>query len=444
MQNKPNNIDKLFNTAFKDAVLEPTPNAWNKIVSAISGKYMVPATWWYAAAAALFLGGIGVGYLWNTPKLDDTNYAKATIENSSPAKVEHEIESPSTVLPTITEQNAITPTVSASTLAESHIKTEKKAPKSLKNSTPRKTDETAKPHRVDVETVVAFDDIQPLAFKMFDGFANDQIKPGFLVGKNTVDKLKLDELYALFAKEDKDVTVSMNDNPTLGGRISSGYSNTTSDRMAMNEADYFQSTGGLTTSKNSISQSTSMKYNRSIGLGIDGTYPLTERLSMRYGLNFTRWNATGMQEVVGDVYSFDYNSNAQILVEDVVIDSKTYDYKISFLEVPLTVKWNFLSKKVKAFISSGISLSYLTAASRIEMDANQFSTGATKEVVTPTSGRMPFSVIASTGLEYQLMKGLNVRVEPIFRAQLNKDETLNFNYPFNSVSLNTGVYYSIN
>lgn len=442
MQNKPNNIDKLFQAAFKDAVMEPTPTSWNKIVAAINGKYMVPATWWYAAAAALFLGGIGIGYLWNLPKEDAATYAKAGVEVSAPKSVQQEekvkeIEKAS--IPVEVKLEAVVK--STSTLAETSNQTEKIAPKSLKNSTTLKSVENTISENVGVETAAS---VQPIKMKSFTGFKSNDSKPLQLDGKNIIEQLQTAALYALFAQEDNENAAKADFQQTFGGRLSSGYSNSTEEKNTLANSDYAEGFGALSNAKNVSTQSSAINYGRSIGLGVDGSYPISRKLSVRYGLNFTRWNATELQEVTGDVYELDAFSNAQILVQDVVLATKQYDYRVNFLEVPLTVKWDFLSKKVKAFISTGVSLSYLTSASKIETDGSQYVAGAKRENATPSDGRMPVSLIASTGLEYQLAKGLNIRFEPIFRAQMNKDETLSFNYPFNSISLNTGIYYSIN
>lgn len=210
---------------------------------------------------------------------------------------------------------------------------------------------------------------------------------------------------------------------------------------------YFAKGSSLDRRLDSLSKKSEIRFSYGFGL----TYDLTEKISIRIGyskigISYVTKNAP----IDTDNYrGIAYNPN--ISNETILIASQATDIaigtnnrmditqKISYTEIPLEVKYQFLDKKFR--LKSSFGFSYLL------LDENKVSvktdTGFSQDI-GKTKDLSGTSVSVNLGLEmdYPLFKDTKLFVEPMFNYQIKAFSNNDFKpYVF---GIHTGIRYTFN
>lgn len=209
-------------------------------------------------------------------------------------------------------------------------------------------------------------------------------------------------------------------------------------------------------SESATNSSDETEVNFAYSTGIQFGLGFGKRFSLQSGLNFgsfsgdrieyqTRSQLVGYESSDGGVQLIDPYSNPQnpTTIEDFlgspgVTSNRVYaartdtvrtGFSYRFLEVPLMLRYNFINRRFKYYLASGFSANLL---SRYSEDV---------EGSLPVTRFAPsqLNFLVSTGVEYELFRSVNLRVEPLARFGVwSREESLS-NRTFNTFGLNTGL-----
>lgn len=194
-----------------------------------------------------------------------------------------------------------------------------------------------------------------------------------------------------------------------------------------------------------LSKKSTMKFSYGVGL----SYDLSERISVRIGytkvnLSYTTKNAPIGVNAIGtsDFTGIAYNpnvSNQTIYIASNGSEKMDITQKISYTEIPVEIKYQFLNKKVG--LKSSLGFSYLL------LDANKVSirtlNGYSQEIgKTKNLSQTSFSFNIGMEIEYPLFKNTKIFVEPLFSYQV-KAFSDNNSKPY-IIGIHSGIRYSIN
>jgi opacity protein-like surface antigen len=193
--------------------------------------------------------------------------------------------------------------------------------------------------------------------------------------------------------------------------------------------------------------SLSKKSETTFAYGFGLTYDLTKRLSIRIGyrkinIRYLTKNAPlGINIPEADTFSgIIYNpevSNTSIYLASDGSETMDITQKISYTEIPLEVKYNFLTKKLG--LKSSFGFSYLMLNEN-KISIWTFSSHYTQDI-GKTRNLTPTSVSVNFGLEvdYPILKDLKIFVEPMLNYQMKAFSEGNYKpYIF---GIHTGLRY---
>lgn len=208
---------------------------------------------------------------------------------------------------------------------------------------------------------------------------------------------------------------------------------------------YFSEQSTLDRDLDSLPKKSEIKFSYGFGL----TYDLTERVSVRIGYRKVNISYLTKNAPIGvnmpDTNNFtgiSYNpeiSNTSIYIASDGSETMDITQKISYTEIPLEVKYNFLTKKLGLKSSFGFSYLMLNENKVSIKTPNGFS-----QDIGKTKNLSGTSVSVNLGLEmdYPLFKNTKIFVEPMFNYQIKAFSDGNFKpYVF---GIHTGIRYSFN
>ena len=179
----------------------------------------------------------------------------------------------------------------------------------------------------------------------------------------------------------------------------------------------------------------------SYGLGI--SFNLTDKLSTRLGLGLTNLSLETKNATVNttNYTNIDYSnsiSNQTIYINSNYAETMNIAQKISYIEIPIEVKYKFIDNKIGVKGILGFSFLYLNQNKiNIVTDTGFSQTiGTTSNLVKGTmSGNI------GLGFDYKLNKKLKIIIEPIFSYQFKTFEYYN-DIEHYSFGIRTGLQYS--
>ena len=176
---------------------------------------------------------------------------------------------------------------------------------------------------------------------------------------NTLSVVDINDYYFIpfFVPQKKDTDRSMLASLNMGtGSLSEGSGFNTFSAMEAADAP-FDLSGNVSTSDAREEEAGSTYY---FGAGVE--LPFGKRWSLLAGLGYLAQNANGTSNVILDV-----GSGAQPLgaydpiVPGTIFLSETYDYSVTngYINVPITVKYPFVNRKIKFRAGAGISTDFM-------------------------------------------------------------------------------------
>lgn len=184
----------------------------------------------------------------------------------------------------------------------------------------------------------------------------------------------------------------------------------------------------------------SKNFKPTLGYGAYAVYQATETWSLRFGLAMINLESVTQNAAINtaDYRNIAYagTSNAQIYSRS---NAETMDLtqKISYIEVPLEVKYAVLNKKLGINIYGGISYRFLgknEISARTE-NGMHFDLGKTANLASNA-----FGTNIGIGVDYKLAKRLRFNLEPMFKYHLF-DYKENAAKPY-SIGILTGLQFS--
>lgn len=179
--------------------------------------------------------------------------------------------------------------------------------------------------------------------------------------------------------------------------------------------------------------------------GLAGKYKLSRRLVLESGVLFSdKGNKVE--------FSDDYWISPEEVIDpgfsgpDPALPSElTIKYHYYYIGVPLKVNYRFLDKKVKVFLSGGISTDFyidtkVQQISIMDGDRNRDISHPDNENI----GKINFVGLAGVGLEYSVSSNFHLRFEPIFRysfTQMFKDGDIDLDTNLYSIGANFAIYF---
>lgn len=203
--------------------------------------------------------------------------------------------------------------------------------------------------------------------------------------------------------------------------------------------NYFSNKSQLDERLNSISNSTDITISYGVRVGLD----FDKKISMRIGFGITNLNLTkkGVALNTPNYSGIDYlqNLSNQSLYTSSNNEKKMdITQKISYIEMPIEVRYKFNDKKLGMQAIGGFSFLHLQSniiLANIDMNVNQ-EIGKTANLP-----RVALSLNLGIGINYNILKNTKLFIEPMFKYQINNSFNTRYNPFYTGIS--TGIQYSI-
>jgi hypothetical protein len=122
----------------------------------------------------------------------------------------------------------------------------------------------------------------------------------------------------------------------------------------------------------------------------------------------------------------------------------TYFFHYLYLEIPLKIKYCILNRRMKVFISGGISPNiFLTQKTRYIAEYLDGHTNTHTSTSSSDYRILNLSIIASAGMSYDVTSRLYFTIEPTYRRSIISIVDAPIKTFLYSIGLNTGLYYRI-
>lgn len=201
---------------------------------------------------------------------------------------------------------------------------------------------------------------------------------------------------------------------------------------------YFAKASSLDHSLNSYSKMAKISFSYGIGL----TYDLSDKIAVRIGyshinINYLTLNVPTKANNYNGINYKPNLSNATIYNASNRSENMDVTQEISYIEIPLEVKYKFLDKKTVLNSCFGFSYLLLTE-NRVKIktpDGFSQNIGKTKNLSDES-----ISIIVGIEAEYPLFKKIRMYVEPLFNYQIKGFSEQNYKPYF--FGIHTGVRYS--
>ncbi|MCB0466378.1 MAG: outer membrane beta-barrel protein [Aequorivita sp.] len=504
------NIDNIFNEGFKNFEADPSPRVWENIKAELKKekkeRKVIPLWIKLSGVAALLALLLTVG---NSLYNSSNTIASPEITNENSKQTEKqlqenksEIEKQANDLQVASEdkmlQNDATKDSDVSEDNSSKNKSETKSSNNLfKNSSEKATN-----------TVIASNNSEKNASKSKNNQKKDLIEKntsknemneGIAFSKNSSDKLKTDKNQKEtnesfinkdkaifdtkkdgivvnensekinseknFVKTEEETAQESNNKKSIFDAIAEAKEETVVEKkkkekpehrwnVAPNIAPVYYSSLGNGSSIDPTFADNPQKGDVNMSYGVQVSYALNKRLSVRTGVNNVdlSYSTSGIEVGTGPVAyalrSVDYggrdivitvldkgslaNANSSNGFGDIMPKSTQGDARliqnINYYEVPLELKYALLNTKLGVNVIGGVSTLFL-GNNEISVKADNFNTvlGDANNLST-----VSFSTNVGLGLDYKLSKKFTFNIEPMFKYQLN---------PYTDSSVNFKPYY---
>lgn len=188
-------------------------------------------------------------------------------------------------------------------------------------------------------------------------------------------------------------------------------------------------------------------YNTSKSIGIGINYIINKKLKVRTGINSLSVNYDTNDIPINPTIG----NGASLSIQDSSIDfgfaginqnnpnpKITVNQQMGYLEMPLEISYSVLNKKIGVDLIGGMSTLFL--------NQNSISTSVMQEKVSlgraNNLNNVHFSGNIGLGLKYEILKQLDLKVEPVFKYQINTYNSLNSNSKPYIFGIYSGIDFS--
>ena len=188
-------------------------------------------------------------------------------------------------------------------------------------------------------------------------------------------------------------------------------------------------------------------YNTSKSVGIGINYIINKKLKVRTGINSLSVNYDTNDIPINPTIG----NGASLSIQGSSIDfgfaginqnnpnpKITVNQQMGYLEMPLEISYSVLNKKIGVDLIGGMSTLFL--------NQNSISTSVMQEKVSlgraNNLNNVHFSGNIGLGLKYEILKQLDLKVEPVFKYQINTYNSLNSNSKPYIFGIYSGIDFS--
>ncbi len=437
-----NNLDKLFQENLKNLEATPNKRVWNNIETKLKKKKnrLVPLWWFATGAAALFILGLLVFPISNNDKFIDKNDSNIITETPETELKPKQIKSLSkdsiqkkSIL--VAEENKI-------------LKSNKQEKKTLNKKEEKKK-------------LVSTKNAMKKIFLANNSIKND-VAPALkkeetsLTKKNTDKPITSKEITAkvTLKKETKKIDI----NSVLEQKDSISFNKKTISKWSIAPVFAVLSSNSFSNSSpidKGLSNSTIGK--NSISYGVQVSFKLNKKWTIQSGvhlqeMSYVNNNVIAVSTISTQSSSISFNSNSSVTFanaatnqnSDIVSTSLNRSnlsgdltQKYGYIEIPLEIKYNFLSsRKFNTQIVAGFSSLFLN-----KNEVNLNSQFVSRFGKATNLNNINFSGNLGFDFGYSLNKNWSLNLTPMFKAQLNTfSENSNGFSPFN-IGIYSGIKY---
>lgn len=445
------NIDDLFKESFKNFEATPSPQVWGNIQAKLSAKgndkKVIPIWIKWGGVAALIALLLTVGNLVFNP----------SVNNVSPVITEEKIDINKTIIENkddaieiVSEDEIVSE--EKSTPIESIIKSSKEKIKKSSNKTNGLNEAVAKNESIikkDTDIPVISDEKVIVEENKKDININPKdILPETNKAETEVaktDESKKRSIYDAINENEEKTVVAYNNKPDNRWDITP------------NIAPVYYSSLGEGSSIDPVFSDNQKSGDLNLSYGVLVSYNLNKRLSVRSGISNVNlsYSTSGIELGIGPIsaatQSIDYNKTTNVLI---VVDQGTLsaanndtendpfgevtpkstsgdaslNQKLSYLEMPLELKYALVNNKIGVNLIGGFS-TLLLNNNEVFVEAGDFNETLGK---ANNLSSLSFTTNIGLGLNYSFSQKLMINIEPMFKYQLN---------PYSDSSVDYKPYY---
>lgn len=163
------------------------------------------------------------------------------------------------------------------------------------------------------------------------------------------------------------------------------------------------------------------------GVGLSFVIQLKKRLAFETGLSFS--NRGYASNVEAD--SLGRNAFASVEIK----------HNYQYIGIPLKLNLYLLNRKTRLFISGGLySNVFFTEIRRTSVETFDGDSNSRRVKITPSEPYYLLSTTVGVGLDFHIVKRLNLRFEPIFRYAIYNSKKVPVDYLPYDIGFNAGLY----
>jgi hypothetical protein len=454
--NDKKHIDRIFQERFKDFEVTPNNAVWENIEAQLNQKKKkrraIPVWWRYAGAAALFLLFLTLGNLYfnntgkkNTNQVVDTEKirsidnsenlnnteTKIATQNSNTEKTTEEINSKNQEQNIISNKTRVT---ESSNLANT-------------NDSKNKPNLISNRKRGDLKTSSKEEKNNNTAISKNNNEANNVI----------IDEEKAQKLINNSSQKNTTVTETNNEKTETKNSKTEENQNAIEDALnktkdiieeenklnrwsvAPNVAPVYFNTLGEGSSIDQQFNSNSKTGEVNMSYGINATYAINKKLSVRSGINKVNlgyntnnvvvFQSVGASSSTGFLANIDSGSgnkadNLSVISGETFNPDKTpqaitttsINQSLGYIEVPLEIEYALINKKLGINVIGGFSSLFLNNNDLFSESENGSKTllGRANNI-----NKVSYSANFGLGFNYEVSKKIDFNLEPIFKYQMN-------------------------
>lgn len=470
--NDKKHIDRIFQERFKDFEVTPNDTVWNAIEVELNQKKkkqrIIPIWWRYAGAAALFLLFLTLGNLYyNTPVKPNTNQVVDT-ENTRNIDDSGKSNTNQTII--ATQNNNLEPITEDSNSKESHQNTVTNKISTSETSTVAKTNDSENKvnfisnRKKGVLKTSSHEETNNIANNYSEEEKNKRTaisKDNNDVDNELINKEKAQILITnasqkntTIAENKKNETVNTDSNSkenknsieealSKNKDIVEEKNNSNKWRIAPNVAPVYFNTLGEGSSIDQQFNSNSKTGEINMSYGINASYAINKKLSVRSGINKVNlgyntnnvvvFQSVGVSSSNGLLSNVTpESSNGSTLDNISVISGETLDVSkspenfatsttsinqsLGYIEVPLEIEYALINKKVGVHVIGGFSSLFLNNNSVYSENENgsKILLGKANNI-----NKVSYSANFGLGFNYEVSKKIDFNLEPLFKYQIN-------------------------
>ena len=166
--------------------------------------------------------------------------------------------------------------------------------------------------------------------------------------------------------------------------------------------------------------------------GISVLYKLNSRFVIESGLLYSK---KGYKNIATKLNAFDPN--------DPLIPQKiSIYYTYSYFSIPLKLNYILLDKRLKLYVSAGISANFfIKGRTKTESEYSGKTNITYLDADNDKFSKLNVELLAGLGADYDINRHFKLRLEPIFRRSLSPLSDSDIKTYLYSGGLNLGVYY---